>query len=83
MLALPVLALLVQVAHLPKVLAQVMIILIGAPVSYLLQRRWSFGRDPASPVTRSASDSSAAGLTDGPRTCSQPASTRPDRRHAD
>jgi dolichol-phosphate mannosyltransferase len=43
LLALPVLAILVSVAHLPRVLAQAIVILIGAPASYLAQRRWTFG----------------------------------------
>jgi putative flippase GtrA len=42
-LALPVLAVLVDVAHLPRVLAQAIVILIGAPLSYAAQRRWAFG----------------------------------------
>jgi putative flippase GtrA len=40
---LPVLALLVEVADLPKVLAQATVVMIGAPVSYAAQRRWTFG----------------------------------------
>ncbi len=40
--ALPVLALLVDVAHIPKVLAQAIVIAVGAPISYLAQRRWTF-----------------------------------------
>ncbi len=39
---LPVLALLVEVADLPKVLAQATVVMIGAPVSYSAQRRWTF-----------------------------------------
>jgi putative flippase GtrA len=46
-LALPVLAILVSVAHLPRVLAQAIVILIGAPASYAAQRRWTFGRGPS------------------------------------
>jgi putative flippase GtrA len=42
-LALPVLAVLVDVAHLPRVPAQAIVILIGAPLSYAAQRRWTFG----------------------------------------
>jgi putative flippase GtrA len=45
LLGLPVLALLVSVAHLPRVLAQAIVILIGAPASYAAQRRWTFGRE--------------------------------------
>jgi len=41
-IALPTLALLVDVAHLPSVPAQALIILVGAPVSYFVQRRWTF-----------------------------------------
>ncbi len=41
-LGLPVLAALVSIAHLPRVLAQAVVILIGAPVSYTSQRRWTF-----------------------------------------
>lgn len=44
LLALPILAILVTVAHLPRVLAQAIVILIGAPASYAAQRRWAFGR---------------------------------------
>jgi len=40
--ALPTLALLVNVAHLPRVAAQALIICVGAPLSYFLQRRWTF-----------------------------------------
>ena len=43
LLALPVLAMLVDVAHLSRVLAQTIVILIGAPASYVAQRRWTFG----------------------------------------
>jgi putative flippase GtrA len=39
---LPILALLVSVAHLPRILAQAIIITIGAPISYAAQRRWTF-----------------------------------------
>jgi putative flippase GtrA len=42
-LVLPALVLLVDVAHLPKVGAQMIVILVGAPLSYILQRRWTFG----------------------------------------
>jgi putative flippase GtrA len=42
-LALPVLAILVDVWHVPRVLAQAIVILIGAPLSYAAQRRWTFG----------------------------------------
>jgi putative flippase GtrA len=42
-LALPVLAVLVDVAHLPRVLAQAIVIIVGAPLSYAAQRRWTFG----------------------------------------
>jgi putative flippase GtrA len=45
LLGLPVLALLVSVAHLPRVLAQTVVIFVGAPVSYFAQRRWTFGRE--------------------------------------
>ena len=41
--ALPFLALLVDVVHLPKVLAQTIVIAIGAPLSYAAQRKWTFG----------------------------------------
>jgi putative flippase GtrA len=47
LMGLPVLAVLVSVAHLPRVLAQAIVILIGAPVSYLAQRRWTFGAGPS------------------------------------
>lgn len=43
LLALPFLAILVDVAHLPKVLAQTLVIIVGAPASYAAQRRWTFG----------------------------------------
>ncbi len=42
-IALPTLALLVEVAHLPRVLAQALILVFAAPFSFLLQRRWTFG----------------------------------------
>jgi len=42
-LGLPFLAILVKVAHLPRVLAQAIMIVIVAPVSYGAQRRWTFG----------------------------------------
>jgi putative flippase GtrA len=42
-LALPMLAFLVSVVGLPRVLSQAIIIMVGAPASYLLQRRWTFG----------------------------------------
>jgi putative flippase GtrA len=42
-LALPILAFLVSVVGLPRVLSQAIIIMVGAPASYLLQRRWTFG----------------------------------------
>jgi len=44
LLALPVLAILVEVVHLPRVLAQAVVILIGAPASYAAQRRWTFSQ---------------------------------------
>jgi putative flippase GtrA len=56
LLTLLVLAVLVDVAHLPRVGAQAIAIVFGAPLSYGAQRRWTFGaprptRDPgASPV---------------------------------
>jgi dolichol-phosphate mannosyltransferase len=40
--ALPTLALLVDVAHLPRVPAQALIIFVGAPLSYFIQRHWTF-----------------------------------------
>jgi putative flippase GtrA len=46
-LGLPLLAILVSVAHLPRVLAQAIVILIGAPASYIAQRRWTFGGGPS------------------------------------
>lgn len=42
LLGLPILATLVSVAHLPRVLAQAIVIAIGAPLSYTAQRRWTF-----------------------------------------
>lgn len=42
LLGLPTLAGLVDIAHLPRVLAQTLIIVAGAPLSYLAQRRWTF-----------------------------------------
>ena len=41
--ALPTLVLLVKVAHIPRLAAQALIICVGAPLSYLIQRRWTFG----------------------------------------
>jgi putative flippase GtrA len=43
LLALPFLAILVDIAHLPKIIAQTIVVVIGAPVSYFAQRRWTFG----------------------------------------
>jgi putative flippase GtrA len=40
--AIPTLVLLVEVAHVPKLLAQALIILVGAPLSYVVQRNWTF-----------------------------------------
>lgn len=45
--ALPTLALLVDVAHFPRVPAQALIIFVGAPLSYFVQRFWTFR--PAEP----------------------------------
>ena len=45
--ALPTLVVLVKVAHIPRLAAQALIICVGAPLSYLIQRRWTFG--PPSP----------------------------------
>jgi putative flippase GtrA len=46
--ALPTLALLVDVAHLPRVPAQALIIFVGAPLSYFIQRQWTFrATDPS------------------------------------
>jgi putative flippase GtrA len=56
LLALPILALLVDVVHLPRVLSQATIIVIGAPASYFVQRRWTFGqRVSPSPANDAAS----------------------------
>jgi putative flippase GtrA len=38
----PTLAALVHVFHLPRVLAQAIVILVGAPFSYIAHRRWTF-----------------------------------------
>ena len=42
LLGLPALAVMVNIAHLPRIVAQGVVIAIGAPVSYLVQRRWTF-----------------------------------------
>jgi putative flippase GtrA len=42
LLGLPALAVMVSVAHLPRIVAQAIVIAVGAPVSYLAQRRWTF-----------------------------------------
>lgn len=42
LLGLPALALLVGVVHLPRIVAQAIVILVGAPISYTAQRRWTF-----------------------------------------
>jgi putative flippase GtrA len=42
-LTLLALAVLVDFAHIPRVLAQAIAIVLGAPVSYAAQRRWTFG----------------------------------------
>lgn len=49
--ALPTLALLVNVAHLPRVPAQALIIFAGAPLSYFIQRRWTFRQPAVAAVT--------------------------------
>jgi putative flippase GtrA len=43
LLGLPALAIMVSIAHLPRIAAQAIVIAIGAPISYLIQRRWTFG----------------------------------------
>jgi putative flippase GtrA len=40
--ALSALAILVDIAHIEKVLAQAIVVVAGAPVSYAAQRRWTF-----------------------------------------
>jgi putative flippase GtrA len=47
--ALPTLALLVDVAHMPRVLSQAIIIFVGAPLSYFIQRQWTFRQTDVSP----------------------------------
>jgi putative flippase GtrA len=42
LLGLPALAIMVSIAHLPRIAAQAIVIAIGAPISYLIQRRWTF-----------------------------------------
>jgi putative flippase GtrA len=44
LLGLPFLAMLVDIAHLPKIIAQTIVVVIGAPVSYAAQRRWTFAQ---------------------------------------
>ncbi len=44
LLALPLLAILVSVVHMPRILAQATVIVVAAPASYLAQRRWAFGK---------------------------------------
>jgi putative flippase GtrA len=57
LLALPILALLVDVVHLPRVLSQAIIIIIGAPASYLVQRRWTFSQSVSQPPASDAAGS--------------------------
>ncbi len=45
LVGLPMLAILVGVAGLPRVAAQALVIVTVAPLSYLAQRRWTFARD--------------------------------------
>jgi putative flippase GtrA len=40
--SIPVLVVLVEVLHVPRVAAQALIICVGAPISYLIQRHWTF-----------------------------------------
>ncbi|HEY5286128.1 MAG TPA: GtrA family protein [Solirubrobacteraceae bacterium] len=42
LLGLPVLAVMVNIVHLPRIVAQAIVITIGAPISYFAQRRWTF-----------------------------------------
>jgi putative flippase GtrA len=42
LMGLLLLAALVDLAHLPKVLAQAIVVVVGAPLSYTAQRRWTF-----------------------------------------
>jgi putative flippase GtrA len=42
LIGLPILAALVSVAHLPRILAQAIVIIVGAPISYTAQRLWTF-----------------------------------------
>jgi putative flippase GtrA len=69
-LALPTLALLVEVAHMPRVLSQAIIIFVGAPLSYLIQRRWTFRQDEPKPRNRAISPArpSAANFGEAART---------------
>src|SRR5436190_7966765 len=72
-LALPTLVLLVKVAGIPKVAAQAIVIVVGAPLSYLLQRHWTFATSafPSGPDAASAQSAhagpSASALTSAPR----------------
>ena len=61
--ALPTLVLLVDVVHLPRVAAQGLIIAVGAPLSYLLQRRWTFASAPAQGPTPSLAPSTGPDAT--------------------
>jgi putative flippase GtrA len=42
LLGLPLLAALVSLGHVPRIIAQAIVIAVGAPVSYMAQRRWTF-----------------------------------------
>jgi putative flippase GtrA len=52
--ALPTLALLVDVAHLPRIPAQALIIFVGAPLSYFVQRHWTFRATDEPPTIQTA-----------------------------
>jgi len=79
--ALPTLALLVNVAHLPRVPAQALIIFVGAPLSYFVQRRWTFQQDKPQPRDRAISPAqpSAAKLCEAARTSADAQAAPPPR----
>lgn len=72
--ALPTLAVLVEVAHMPRVLSQAIIIAVGAPLSYFIQRRWTFGQgkdDEAPAVATVAAAAVQSGRAHEPRVAAE------------
>jgi putative flippase GtrA len=58
LIGLPILAVLVSVAHLPRILAQAIVIVVGAPISYTAQRLWTFRHEVPHKTHRTAASDS-------------------------